>query len=208
MGAGRRGHWHKDAECPKNKPGANRQATPKTDVKDIISMCNVLPAEIYAAKREAEFLLGSTDTACARTVAGAQWLQKYTDALAKLGHKPLLHKECEAYCFGAGKVHYSAFYVVLGFELGNKVVQVRTSIINGDVPLLLSRSKLGMIYNVELGRADFAKVGLQGFELQVTTSGHSHNPCQGRRGRLSWAPSRGFATFAARAIHCVCCSTW
>ena len=71
------------------------------------------------------------------------------------------------------------FYVVLGFELGNKVVQVRTSIINGDVPLLLSKgvlSKLGMIYNVELGRADFTKVGLQGFELQMTTSGHPAIP--------------------------------
>ena len=177
-GCGRRGHWHKDAECPKNKPGANHQAAPKTDVKDI-SMCNVLPAEVYATKHEGEFLLGITDTACARTVAGTQWLQKYTDALAKLGHKPLLHKECEAYRFGTGKVHYSAFYVVLGFELGNNFVQVRTSIINGDVPLLLSKgvlSKLGMIYNVELGRADFTKVGLQGFELQVTTSGHPAIP--------------------------------
>ena len=33
-----------------------------------------------------------------------------------------------------------------------------------------------MIYNVELGRADFTKVGLQGFELQVTTSGHPSIP--------------------------------
>ena len=78
-GCGRRGHWHKDAECPKNKPGTNHQAAPKTDVKDI-SMCNVLPAEVYATKHEGEFLLGITDTACARTVAGTQWLQKYTDA--------------------------------------------------------------------------------------------------------------------------------
>ena len=33
-----------------------------------------------------------------------------------------------------------------------------------------------MIYNVELGRADFTKVGLQGLELQVTTSGHPAIP--------------------------------
>ena len=177
-GCGRRGHWHKDAECPKNKPGAGLHPSVKTDVKDI-SMCNVLPAEVYATKYEGEFLLGITDTACARTVAGTQWLQKYTDALGKLGHKPLLHKECEAYRFGTGKVHYSAFYVILGFELGNKIVQVRTSIINGDVPLLLSKgvlSRLGMIYDVELGRADFTKVGLRGFELQMTTSGHPAIP--------------------------------
>ena len=177
-GCGRRGHWHKDAECPKNKTGTNTAAVTKPDVKDI-SMCNVLPAEVYATKYEGEGLLGITDTACARTVAGTQWLQRYTDSLAKMGHKPLLHKECEAYRFGTGKVHYSAFYVVLGFELGNKIVQVRTSIINGDVPLLLSKgvlSKLGVIYDVERGRADFTKVGLQGFELQMTSSGHPAIP--------------------------------
>ena len=113
--------WHKDAECPKNKPGANLHSSVKPDVKDI-SMCNVLPAEVYATKHEGELLLGITDTACARTVAGTQWLQKYTDALAKLGHKPQLHKECEAYRFGTGKVHYSAFYVIIGFELGDCTV--------------------------------------------------------------------------------------
>ena len=177
-GCGRRGHWHKDAECPKNKTGTSLHAAPRPDIKEV-GMCNVLPAEVYAAKHEGEFLLGITDTACARTVAGTQWLQKYTDSLAKLGHKPLLHKECEAYRFGTGKVHYSAFYVVLGFELGSKVVQVRTSIINGDVPLLLSKgvlSRLGMIYDVEMGRADFTKVGLRGFELQMTSSGHPAIP--------------------------------
>ena len=173
-GCGRRGHWHKDAECPKNKPGG----TTRPDVKEV-GMCNVLPAEIYATKHEGSVLLGITDTACARTVAGTQWLQQYTDSLAKIGAKPELHKECEAYRFGTGKVHYSTFYAVIGFELGTKVVQVRTSIINGDVPLLLSKgvlSKLGMIYDVEQGRADFSRVGLRGFELRVTSSGHPAIP--------------------------------
>ena len=176
-GCGRRGHWHRDAECPKNKPGSMSGVT-KPDVKEV-SMCNILPAEIYATKYEGTALLGITDTACARTVAGTQWLQQYTDSLARVGGKPQLHKECEAYRFGTGKVHYSTFYVVLGFELGSKIVQVRTSIINGDVPLLLSKgvlSKLGMIYDVEQGRADFSRVGLKGFELQVTSSGHPAIP--------------------------------
>ena len=176
-GCGRRGHWHRDAECPKNKPGTH-VGTAKPDVKEV-GMCNILPAEVYATRHEGTTLLGITDTACARTVAGTQWLQQYTDSLAEIGDKPQLHKECEAYRFGTGKVHYSTFYVILGFELGNKIVQVRTSIINGDVPLLLSKgvlSKLGMIYDVEQGRADFSRVGLKGFELQVTSSGHPAIP--------------------------------
>ena len=102
-------------------------------------MCHYLPSEAFAVKHEADTLLGITDTACARTVAGTQWL---SDRLGKEGGKPVLHKECEAYRFGTGKIHYSSFSVVVCFELGEKVVQVRTSIIAGDIPLLLSRESL------------------------------------------------------------------
>ena len=63
--------------------------------------------------------------------------------------------------------------------MGNKIAQVRTSIINGDVPLLLSKTvlgKLGMVFDIERGQADFNKVGLRGFDLLVTASGHPAIP--------------------------------
>ena len=141
-----------------------------------IGYCNLLPAEVFSIKHEEASLLGITDTACARTVAGTQWLQAYSGRLAALGSRPELRKECEAYRFGTGKVYY---YVVLAFELGGKVVQVRTSIINGDVPLLLSKTvlgKLGMVFDIERGQADFNRVGLKGFDLLVTSSGHPAIP--------------------------------
>ena len=176
-GCGRRGHWHKDPECPHNQ-GQYQKGVERSKPSDV-GFCNLLPAEVFAIKHENAGLVGITDTACARTVAGSQWLQTYLDKLAAIGAKPELRKECEAYRFGTGKIYYSSFFVVLAFELGDKVVHVRTSIINGDVPLLLSKTvlgKLGMVFDIERGQADFNKVGLRGFDLLVTASGHPAIP--------------------------------
>ncbi|CAE7360399.1 GIP [Symbiodinium sp. CCMP2592] len=172
---GKKGHWHKDKECPNNNNGASADG-PK-DMK----MCNIMPAQVLALRHVGggDHLLAIADTACARTVAGTQWVQDYMDKLPPDAPKPCLLRECEAYRFGTGKIMYSSFYVVISFVLGQKVVRLRTSVINGDIPLLVSRtvlSKLGMIYDIEQGTADFTKVGLSGFELMSTASGHPAIP--------------------------------
>ncbi|CAE7326464.1 GIP [Symbiodinium sp. CCMP2456] len=169
-GCGRRGHWHLDDECPNNanKGGGHARTAPTREV------CVMMPAQVMTLRHEAGVLMGITDTACARTVAGTQWLQDYMDKLGDHDTKPQLSKECEAYKFGTGRIHYSSFNVILSFALGNSVVQLRTSIIPGDIPLLLSKTvlgKLGMIYDVTEGRADFNAVGLKDYDLMVTPSG-------------------------------------
>ena len=189
-GCGRRGHWHLDSTCPLNKGepgGAKGTSAPKE-----VAMMTVMPADVYACRHVGDAsLLGVTDTACARTVAGSQWLQAYTDLLQDHGQRPVLKKECEAYRFGTGKIHYSSFYVIVNFELGNSVVQLRTSIIPGDIPLLLSRTvlgKLGMVFDIEGGRADFTKVGLQSYSLLTTPSGHPAIPIIPAKADLSSVP--------------------
>ena len=173
-GCGRRGHWHKDDACPLNAKGAKPGVNPKE-----VAMTTVLPADVFALKHMSSNLVGVADTACARTVAGSQWLQSYSNLLSEMGQKPHLQKECEAYRFGTGRVHYSSFYVIVNFRLGNYTIQVRTSIITGDIPLLLSKTvlgKLGMVYDVEMGRADFKAINLKDYELATTSSGHPAIP--------------------------------
>ncbi|CAE6942423.1 RE2 [Symbiodinium sp. CCMP2592] len=175
-GCGRRGHWHRDGCCPLNQNG-NGGAKPEGGLSDV-AMTTVLPSDVFALRHVAD-LVGVTDTACARTVAGSQWLQAYTDKLSEQGQRPVLRKETEAYRFGTGKIHYSSFYVVVNFELGDCVLQVRTSIITGDIPLLLSKTvlgKMGMVFNVEEGTADFTKIGLRNYKLLTTSSGHPAIP--------------------------------
>ncbi|CAE7528745.1 Copia protein [Symbiodinium microadriaticum] len=176
-GCGRKGHWHKDEECPNN--AGNRDNTVGKGGNVPKEVCFTMPAEVMTMKHIAGNLLGITDTACARTVAGTQWLQDYMDRIGDDGAQPELSKECEAYKFGTGRIHYSSFSVVLSFSLGNKVVQLRASIIPGDIPLLLSKTvlgKMGMIYDVSLGCADFTQVGLKGYKLMSTASGHPAIP--------------------------------
>ncbi|CAE7900046.1 RE1, partial [Symbiodinium sp. KB8] len=175
-GCGRRGHWHKDDECPLNKGGG---ASKGDHGAKNVAMTNVMPADVYTLKHMSDNLVGVADTACARTVAGSQWLQSYTNVLATMGEKPLLQKECEAYKFGTGKVHFSSFYVIVNFKLGGYIIQVRTSIITGDIPLLLSKTvlgKMGMIYDVQGGKADFRAINLMNYELATTASGHPAIP--------------------------------
>ena len=138
-----------------------------------------MPAEVMTVKHVTGLLLGITDTACSRTVAGTQWLQEYMNLIGDDGAQPELSRECEAYKFGTGRIHYSSFSVILSFSLGDKVVQLRASIIPGDVPLLLSKTvlgKMGMIYDVSIGCADFTHVGLKGYKLLATASGHPAIP--------------------------------
>ncbi|CAE7737221.1 unnamed protein product [Symbiodinium sp. CCMP2592] len=147
-GCGRKGHWHKDSSCPLSRDDGGNKG-------------------------------GGAAKHVAMTSAELNGLQAYTDLLQDQGQRPELRKETEAYRFGTGKIHYSSFYVILNFELGDSVVQVRTSIIPGDIPLLLSRTvlgKLGMIYDVEGGTADFSKVGLKSYRLLTTPSGHPAIP--------------------------------
>ncbi|CAE7504439.1 RE2 [Symbiodinium natans] len=152
---GKKGHWHRDPECPNHGRG------------------------VFALKYEGTGLVGITDTACAKSVAGTSWLQAYSDQIEKIHKKPELVRESEAFRFGTGKIHHSSFHVVISFKLGAKVVELKTSIINGDVPLLLSKgalAQMGMVFDVAANCADFGAVGLKAFELITTSSGHPAIP--------------------------------
>ncbi|CAE7241098.1 RE2 [Symbiodinium sp. CCMP2592] len=167
---GKKGHWHKDPECPNNGPGQS--------VRDV-EVCHHVPLEVYAVRHDGRGLVGITDTACAKSVAGTAWLQNYSNEISRVYQKPELVREHEAFRFGTGKVHHSSFHVVLYFEMGGQVIELKASIINGDVPLLLSKDSLAqleMVYDVAANRADFRALGLKGFGLITTTSGHPAIP--------------------------------
>ncbi|CAE7255789.1 GIP, partial [Symbiodinium sp. CCMP2456] len=156
----------KDPECP------NRGAKE-------VDMCHHVPSEVYVLRHDGPILVGITDTSCAKSVAGTTWLQHYSDLVKDSLGKPEFVRESEAFKFGTGKAHHSAFYVLVKFRLGDKIVEMKTSITNGDIPLLLSKgalAQLGMVYDVAANRASFHKVGLMDFDLVTTSSGHPAIP--------------------------------
>ncbi|CAE7833210.1 GIP [Symbiodinium necroappetens] len=110
-----------------------------------------------------------------RSVAGAPWLERYLNVTAELGYKPQFLGGRESFKFGASKIFDSKCSVVIAFQMGDYVLQVRTAIVEGDVPLLLSKPTLGamgMIYDVARNRANFTSLELCFFALSATETGH------------------------------------
>ena len=171
-GCKRRGHWHRDPECPLNQ--AKGGDPTKSTSKDGIGAGNSpgKPGDGKSA-REAyvvhvayelgdahvkEGLLAITDCACSKTVAGQPWLEAYLEAAGRAGLDPQLEACEEEFRFGASRVFKATYAATIHFNVLGKHFAVRASIVNGEVPLLLSRkvlAGLGMIYDIAGHKASF-----------------------------------------------------
>ncbi|CAE7805850.1 GIP, partial [Symbiodinium necroappetens] len=69
-------------------------------------------------------------------------------------------------------------------QIRNRVFMLRASVVQGEVPLLMSRSalsKLGMVYDLEDHSAQFKHLGINKFSLMTTDSGHPAIPVTPKR---------------------------
>ncbi|CAE7226615.1 RE2, partial [Symbiodinium necroappetens] len=185
-GCKRRGHWHKDAICPLNKgAGATTTSTSATQSpssaaspKDPVRAnypCHVVHVTWEIEPGKPQDFLAITDTACSRSVVGASWIDSYIAETRRQGTEPLFISCKEAFKFGASKVFMAAYGVILGFEIGGHKIALRVAVVNGEVPLLVSRGalgKMGMVLDVEDNTASFKKLGVRNMALSLTDSGH------------------------------------
>ncbi|CAE7450458.1 GIP, partial [Symbiodinium pilosum] len=187
----RKGHWHRDSECPLNQAknaGASTLATsgsqanangPSSGVKSSYQ-CHVVHVTWDLNEGTTDDLTAITDTACSRSAAGAPWLERYLQLVDKHGGgRPVFVNGVEKFKFGASKIFESRYSVVVAFTLGESIVQVKTAIVEGDVPLLLRKKALGnmgMIFDVARNVADFTTLNLKSFPLLITETGHPALP--------------------------------
>ena len=101
-GCRRRGHWHKDPECPLNQGkqtgqggrGGGATTTPatapttSTGTSGTAPICENYPCHVVHVtwdldQEKAPLLI--TDTACSKTVAGSPWMESYITAARRLG---------------------------------------------------------------------------------------------------------------------------
>ena len=160
-----KGHWHRDACCPKRKAEIHT-----VNVAHEIDSLN--PGQNSG-------LLAITDSACSKSVVGTAWLQAYLNMVRNQGKAAELIPEREAFRFGASRVYESTYSTIIVFHLGKSWVVVKASVIHGDIPLLLSKpclAKLGMILDLEKNTADFRKLGIKDLRLLTTPSGHPAVP--------------------------------
>ena len=188
-GCKRRGHWHRDPECPLNKGGSNANAgaqgpssatPPKEQVKPSFP-CHVVHVTWEISETPPPELLAITDTACSRSVVGAAWIDLYLAEARRAGCEPMFLNCNEAFRFGASRVFMASYGVILCFELGNKKICLKVAVVNGEVPLLVSRpalGKMGMIIDIERNQASFKHLELANMDLQITDTGHPAFPVQ------------------------------
>ncbi|CAE7245428.1 RE1 [Symbiodinium sp. CCMP2592] len=193
----KRGHWHRDPQCVFNQgqgkghPGGNGSATGATSGSTTSAStpernpkvnfpCHVVHVTWDLAQpAENCSLLGITDTACSRSVAGVPWIEAYMNEAKKVGFRPPFLEARESFKFGASRVFEAVYSVVLTFDIGGHGILVKVSVVNGDVPLLLSRpvlGRLGMVLDVSENKADFRKLNVKDLALVITETGHPAVP--------------------------------
>ncbi|CAE7351286.1 MAL3P3.6 [Symbiodinium sp. CCMP2592] len=131
--------------------------------------------------------LALSDTCCARTVAGKKWAQRHLRYLRARGEDVFVIDEARPFRFGGGPRVMSEYAVIMPLIVygASKLAWVRVSIVDQDVPLLLSKTALkmlGMVMDLEKSviilreletqvQLRETKAGLCGFEINLERSG-------------------------------------
>ena len=124
-------------------------------------------------------LLGETigslilDSGCSRTVCGRKWLTLYLDTLDKVNCDKIKRENSSSvYRFGDGKKFVANECVTLPCVLAGKQIQIKTDVVDCNIPLLLSKKSMktaGMVIDL---KTDTATVFGQDVTLKCTSMGH------------------------------------
>ncbi|CAE7864835.1 Dnah1 [Symbiodinium microadriaticum] len=181
------GHWHSDPECPFGKkvpkPGGDSvlavmegDATDSDDYGPLptdIFMTQIVPeeGEYWCASAVScpdacanEGLLALSDTCCARSVMGQKWAQTHMKHLHQAGLDAYIVDEARPFRFGAGPRISSEYSVVFPMILKGAcgIPWIRVSVVDQDVPLLLSKGAMKAIGTcLDLGAAKVKFTALQ-----------------------------------------------
>ena len=156
---GKKGHWHRDPECPRHKE--KNMAGPHTT-----------HVVFYT---EGETLDVIADCACSRTLAGSRWIKDYIYALKEHDIPYFVIDQDEVFKFGGPRLYPSKKAPVGWLRINRKWFAIKISIVAVNVPLLLSRpalAALGTNYRMEDNMADFTNLGLDNVQLKFTSTGH------------------------------------
>jgi len=190
------GHWHGDPECPQQKKKVQDGKAGATFVVSQEQSDSDSEAAFYVAdqgQNGAHFVgaivlatagrlremcksCALADTCCARTVAGMRWMEEHLRTLSDLGIPYVLVEDSQPFRFGDGPKIVAGFGAVFPMFVGqvDHAVLVRVSVVDQDVPLLLSSNalkQLGTRFDLDDEEYYFKKLGT-GVKMLTTPSGH------------------------------------
>eukprot|EP00435_Cladocopium_sp_Y103_P029729 s4082_g7.t1 len=165
----KRGHWHRDPECPLNQNKTGK--TSPSPAPQVSHVCEAFHAAVGGDQNE---LLAITDCACSRTVAGSAWIKRLREEALAKGHRFELVLQHEQFKFGGDELFLSKKAWCFWMCIKGKWFILKVSELDTDVPLLLSRpvlAQLGMKYDLVTNKASFDALGLFDIGLQTTSTG-------------------------------------
>ncbi|OLP76029.1 T-complex protein 1 subunit eta, partial [Symbiodinium microadriaticum] len=121
------------------------------------------------------FTLALTDTCCARTVAGENWMQRHVRHLHRLREDTYVVEEARPFRFGAGPRVMSMYSVIVPVNIpgAQRWAHLRVSVVKQDVPLLISKAalkKLGVVLDLAGGKVQLGQLGTH-VPLRETSAG-------------------------------------
>ena len=136
-----------------------------------IVLLNALPA---LSSLVAESLgMGLLDSACTRTVTGQAWFDAFCDSLSDSDRALVKsYKVSTKFKFGDGKEVDSCEEVVFPVVIGTKKVKIKASVVDNEIPLLLSKASMKRARLVLNFQTDTARILGQKVRLHCTSSGH------------------------------------
>ena len=187
------GHWHSDASCPQNKDKPNNTFVTSTEQADseeseVDGVIEAFAVELSghdvqvlmqtARLRKESTGLALSDTCCARSVAGRQWMLEHLKYLKASGVPFWCMREREPFRFGVGPRTYSQWAVYFPLQLQQvepntqKEVWIRCSVVEDDVPFLLSRPAMKLMGAiVNLGSSEITLAASLSLPLLTTSMG-------------------------------------
>ena len=83
------------------------------------------------------------DSGCTKTVCGEKWLVNYLETLSHRDKEKVSYtSDASSFRFGVGKAYPSNTIANIPIFINNEQVMLKTSIIDADIPLLLSKQSL------------------------------------------------------------------
>lgn len=113
------------------------------------------------------------DSGCSSTVCGHDWFNSYMSNLEPQDYDKVIRNEgVKTFKFGGGTKLKSLGEYIIPAHLAGKDVDIKTDVVDSDIPLLMSRTamkKAGMKLDLTTDRAEIFG---EPIDLNVTSSGH------------------------------------
>jgi len=151
------GHWYKDKECPKYSEAFKNK--PKKDRRHGV---HVVEHDVYAVSLAGVTLSHAAyvDTACAKSVVGTANSGELIQYCKDNQWPVLVVNENEPFRFGPGKRMWSEQAVVVPVCWAKQIVVLRISIVDHEVPFLISKyvfKSLGALIDLDANEVTFKK---------------------------------------------------